>query len=236
MAKSKNYRKRTGTKSYVKKKAKSKYSKMDKASKLTLRGNGLIMPDRYFVKLKYTLINLSFGGASLVSNDLFGNSLYDPEVAIGGSQPTGYQQLINFYERYKVHGSKVKVQPIVASGSSANAVVRWYLLPSASSTIPTDYANAVNQPYTRKLITGTRDGKNTGVMKQYMSTKKMFGLATLNDEDYGAVVNGNPALLWYWQTVANIYNGTGTIETGVYADIEITYYCEFYRRKNPVST
>ncbi len=40
------------------------------------------------------------------------NSLYDPDAAIGGHQPTGFDQLMGLYKYYRVMSAQFKVSAI----------------------------------------------------------------------------------------------------------------------------
>ncbi len=76
-------------------------------------------------KLRYVTRLAINPGASGASTNVFikANGLFDPEVAIGGHQPMGFDQYMLIYNHFKVTSSKCTVTYVADSASNADNVI-----------------------------------------------------------------------------------------------------------------
>ena len=69
--------------------------------------NKIGFPQAMRTKLRYsTRVEFSRSGTSALQFQLRGNGLFDPQTAVGGHQPRGFDEFMTTYEMYTVHGSK----------------------------------------------------------------------------------------------------------------------------------
>lgn len=196
------------------------------------------VPDRMSLKLKYeTIINMTSAGSTAVQ--VFrGNSLFDPDYTGVGTQPLGYDQWSNFYERYKVNASKMMISFSATSDSNIAATLLLNLTPNGGTSNTPDtraYYEWGTTAYNRNKLVGLMSGGSPIVyMKNYVSTQKIWGEKTTSDE-YSALITSNPARVWFWVFQVDAMSGGGAATTGL-VKCTITYYCEFYDRKQLLSS
>lgn len=186
----------------------------------------LVLPDRYFAKLKYCRTQ-NVTGASPQYFTFNGNSAYDPENATGGGQPVGFDQLIGLYDGFRVRGCKIVVKAIGVSGS--HAPTKILIIPTNDGNAITNFDSTECQPYVRSSVTAGYGGPLT-VIKNYISTRKILGIKDIsNASQYAGSSSANPATLWFWIVAFQLLAG-GSI-TALSVDYQLTYYTEFFDRK-----
>lgn len=189
-----------------------------------------VVPDRLFTKLKYSLSRtLDTSPASSNPQYVFrGNSLYDPEFAVGGSQPMGYDQWSAFYNNYRVHASAITVRMMSTADSDAGGFIKVTLFPSTTAAAGS-YSGNSEQPYSKVNYLPNK-GLNKIFLKNKMYAKKMLGLKSIAyDEDLAAAIGADPVKEWYWILDAYSINEVANV-LGVYMEVKITYYAEFFGR------
>lgn len=187
------------------------------------------------VKLKYTETKTMFSGAAGLTGSLRTfrlNSLYDPNYAVGGDQPYGYDQLATLYKKYKVNGALLEV--VFTDPDQDGMFVAVQLqTPSASDTALTNKSSAVlrEQPMT-VVRTIQNSGKQRAVIKQYIPLSTVSGITKLQfmaDADlFSAVTTTNPVTV----PRAQIAVGSNREVTNatVVCRVSITYYATLYDR------
>lgn len=225
------YRKRRRRTSYGRRKYRRAYKRMYRKkrkyqpSKVVIRTP--IMPDRMFVKLKWSeMLNVS--GASGVAADrrYAINNLFDPLFETGGTQPTGFDQWATLYRVYKVHGVKISIN-FVNRSSTITAVV-GYVLNSGSTTL-TSMLTQTDIAYSQRQLLAINSANNSCKMKTYCSLKKLLGIKTLEDDEFSASVTGPPNTLAFLHLMTQDSAASGT--TDVMTDIKFTFYTEFQTRQ-----
>lgn len=196
------------------------------------------IPDKTLMKLKYV--------QSIRLDDIIGgvpqtytyraNSINDPDFAFGGARVTGWNQWVNFYNRYRVNASKINVQILNFNTTTANSTV---LVACSPNLDPGSSVQSPEQlttlPYVRyRVMAPSSGGGNPRSIKNYISTKKMFGINQLDDLDFYSDFNSNPTREFFWNISAN--NITANTFSVVLL-VNITYYVELSRRVTlPLST
>lgn len=226
------YRKKSryGGRKYIKRKMKAQ-----------TRTVGIFMPDRYFTKLRYSYFKTVTDDNTLTpsrrSIEFRGNSLYDPDssVGIGQNQPLGFDQLVQFYSRYRVYASKivVRVHSLGATGTSPYYLAVIPYNTNTSFLSDNTLEKISEQPYSRYITRNQYD--SNGYIKSVMSTAKIYGVpktAVKVDDLYSSLVDNNPANQWAWMIAFGQLNPAVTTSTTYSMEIKITYYAEFYERKN----
>lgn len=218
------YRRRYKKRKYKKKQRyKKRYrKKQPKTSKLVLYKPSA-MPDTMFVKLKYaeyiTMTNVAGQGSYVFAM----NGLYDPNITGTGHQPMAYDEWSAFYDQYQVLSSKIYCRILPPDTNTTGVCI----YPSRDGTLPNNYADAREQPYSRSKWSQNQSTKQS--ISNYMSIKKLEGRIT-SSVNYTATINTNPSAERYW--IIFCESPTGTAINDIIFDVQLTYYVKFYGRKS----
>jgi len=195
---------------------------------------GAIVADRQRCKLKYVGQKL-FSATGLPQYYSFrGNDIFDTDVALGGNQPSGYDQWAGFYNKYRVLACKADFTVNQFASTNGN-VCQLVLLPTTDYTgtvLQTIITNS-QQPYAITKYTNVNQGAGAIIrMRSYKSSAKMFGVTkdtVQNDDPYAALINADPAETWEWVIGQVPMDGASTMSA--FMSFTITYYVEFFDRK-----
>lgn len=188
--------------------------------------NGFPFPLVFRTILPFTYKTSVAVSAGISSQHYFkANSLYDPVVAIGGTQPIGFDQLMAIYAYYTVTSCRVR---FIASSGTASPM-KLYLFPTidpfASAT--TEYT-CQQMPGCKSFVIGgnSADGYVSGT--NWAKTKDV--LINLSKNEYGVTQAGtsDPTYMWYWNFVFASNDASST--TNIALTMEIQYYAEFKGR------
>lgn len=200
-----------------------------KTVSLSIRGP-TVVPDRMFTKLKYNVNQVVDANplAPTVRWTFVGNSLFDPEQAVGGNQPLGFDQWAAFYNDYRVHAAHISVN-IMSASNASGSFVKAVLFPSLSA-VPGNITASTEQPYSKRGYIAYAPGMNKLTLNSKMQSKKLFGVKSIAYSDtFSSLFNSSPSDLWYWHVQFASVNGIDNI-VGLYMDVKITYYAEFFGR------
>jgi len=233
------YGKRKLTTRYTKRKSRyggRKYVK--RKMKASSRRGNTFMSDRYFTKLKYnhfTQVTDPLSGQGYQASVIYrGNGLFDPEQAVGGQQPLGYDQLTSFYQRYRVYAAKIHVR-VHSLGGTGTIPYFIATVPFVGTNYPsgTWITDITEQPYSRYRTRNQYDSNSS--IKHCMSTAKIYGInksTVKNDDLFSSPVSTLPTNQWsYLISIGNL-NPSASASTNYILETSITYYCEFYERRN----
>lgn len=232
----KKYRKRYNKKQYNKRKF------YGKKATTTYNNSSIGIPDRKFIKMKwaeqYRLQDVTGG---LSQYYLFRhNSIYDPDYTSGSlldSQPVGFDQWTQFYNRYRVHGSKIEIETFNYNTTSPESSVIVSVTPSSDNTTPTSITASELKlnPYAKYIVMAAASGGPQRKLTNYISTRKVAGVNDINDAAFEGILGGsgigaNPPASFYWTLAAVNVNTTPTI-FNISVLVTITYYVELFDRK-----
>jgi len=190
-----------------------------------------LAPDIVYTKLKYAVGLSSTGvGASAVVRLLRGNGPFDPEFIIGGSQPVGWDQWSELYNRHCVRGSALTINARKSDTGTGAGIV--YCVPNWETVTQANYEATISNPYCKRQILGSSNSESVP-LTNYISTAKIFGLEPNQMGSITALCPINtslPTREWYWDIGLSNLNGT-TTTIDVDLDVEITYYIQFMERK-----
>lgn len=200
-----------------------------RASHITTRRNGYLLPDRQMVKLAYTYMQVdSTDVAGLYARTFSGNSLFDPDPSVGGAQPTGFDQYAAFYRFYHVAGCKIRLEFINTDSSS---VIQCGVVPGTNQLAAGDLTvmYPLEWPYSVERTLGPLTSSFSRCMlNRYMSTKKIYGYKTSNNGNYISAVSASPTNQWYW----NIWvRNAAAAAVPFRIKIKLVYYCHFFGRQ-----
>lgn len=200
----------------------------NKPMKLVMR-RGLIIPDMYFVKMKY-VDNYQFGNGVLTTftQEWRGNGPFDPDFSVGGHQPLGWDQLSTLYNNVLCYGSTVKIR---GTNLSTTVPLKLTLTPVVDSTAINSVTLA-ETTYARTKICGTATGSSNFYLKNHMTVRKMYGLSKLGtqDDDYISGTTALPVNQFFWQFNMSSINSAAITANAVTFEAEVIYYMCFFKR------
>jgi hypothetical protein len=144
-------------------------------------------------------------------------SVFDPDEALGGRQPTYFDQVALIYDRYIVNGAKITVG--FARGTNVNAGVGPFISgiqQSFDQSIPSTSADVLLcAPNTTSVFHSVDDGTKycTG---QYNKNKTF----TATEGDLQSRTNGNPFTNWYAKVWTTNQGSTLSLPVNVLVTIE----------------
>lgn len=195
------------------------------------------LPHTGYFKMKYNSITqttspLQIGNGWIDDVTYNANSMYDPEAALGGGQPMGFDQYCGMagpFNRYKVLASKIKV--FIHNLNDNARALRCSILPTLNATSTQfDFAVLSSLPMCRQFVLENQNDTRNKI-SCYASTKKMWAVKDVDDVHFAAAYNANPNNMWYWQVI--IDGSTQQLDQTVKFDVEIIYYCQLTQTTQP---
>lgn len=180
---------------------------------------GFGVPDRIRTKLKY-VTQASWSGSITPANRSFRlNSVFDPDYAVGGSQPSWFDSYAALYEEYLVLKAHVKVVLINANTATAKAAVAISDDNDISSMSTDDLAAQKRAVLT---ILGGNTGMNKWTYRRTVDMADIHGQPNLDsDPDQYALVSANP--VDDCLVSISVSDLAGSTNVAVFAYIEIDY-------------
>lgn len=196
----------------------------------TIVRNPSAFADRTLVKLSYNDLRQLFTASTATQDYIYrGNSVYDPDWSGIGNQPLGFDEWASVYSYYRVYASKLTVSFLSVGGGASNQICAT--CPNLTNSSFVSAVRIIETPYSKKRTLTSVSAKGDCFISNFQSTASIFGVdkqTVQSDDMYSAAVTNNPTNTWYWHVFAyDLGNG----EANVYVVVNITYYCEFYRRK-----
>lgn len=217
-------RMQTGNSRYKSRRRKNK----KKANCLVVRGSS-VSPDCVYVKLKYKNRGSLTSTAGQISQQVWrANSAYDPDESVGGGQPMGFDQWSTFYQRYQVIGCSINVKLLSDVTNTKPTSVALTAIDDATSVV--GIMQGGEMPYSKKGLLPATSTRPL-VLKQYLSTKKKFGYANIEQEDdLSSLTTDNPTEQWFYALTIGSHDGSST--TSVDYESELCMYVRFFDRKD----
>lgn len=138
---------------------------------------------------------------------------------------------MNFYNAYRVHGSKIRATFYYLDTENHDEIDRCLVYPSHISGWSTSVTvvNRSERTYGRHRHLQAGGYKKFATVKNYMSTKRMFGVKSIIDDDFTGGVSSDPTKQWYWLVGHNSVNDANYTsgEHTVHIIVDIVYYTEF---------
>jgi len=119
------------------------------------------------------------------------NGLYDPEVAAGGNQPRGFDQLMTLYDHYVVIGVKARIDFVNASTTNP---VYVYCAVRDSAAVSTNYRDYLEDAKTKwKILDTEGSGRGVNSMNMVCNPNKFLGRSKpMADPDLKGTTGANP--------------------------------------------
>lgn len=204
---------------------------------VTVRNKGpTAFPDVFYTKLKYSFDKSLDTAINPVAGSIFtANDLFDPDSALGGQQPMGFDQYATIYNNYIVYACAADVT-FLNQNTGANALALLWWQPAQDGTIPavpTSSEQARERSYVTKTYVNTANaGGAIRRLKSYMTTKKMFGLKRLDISNTAYIhftdQGGINTQRWFLYVLNGRVGGSSTI---LEACGTLTFYVRFFNKK-----
>lgn len=149
------------------------------------------------------------------------NDMFDPQYAIGGHQPRGYDEMSAIYGEYRVLAVKVN---IYAQALSSGSHVIGYAIDG--STTPPGDINSYMEARNKKFKLGTLDRPT--IISCYTSIAKALGVdyrRIRTDDNYRSGIGASPARIPYFHIF--FQNNDESTSSGYNVRATITFYTEF---------
>lgn len=193
-----------------------KYARRSKALTMGAR----VFPKTMLRKLVYYIPktdNYATQGSTVVFR---ANALHDPEYAILGHQPRGYDQIMEFYKRYTVLSAKIHVTSQWTAGQGAKEPMNIIIATRDTST-----AYAGSEIMNSYLENPDRSLKTLSPIQSYptrttrsVSIRKRLGVTDVNDsQELGASSGANPVKEVFF------HFHVGPVDPGVLTTDDITH-------------
>lgn len=180
------------------------------------------MPDNMWLKLRD--VNLSLVTTTAPTDELATTRrLNDIFLTGSGGQPMGFDEWSAFYNAFEVRGSSIKLT--VTNNVESN--VRIAIYPAISSTAAVGYGTILEQPYVKVGTCGSLNGRNTTILKSYMSVKRLEG-RQIDSVNYIGTTSASPALVRFWHIYFASMLATTALNLNV--NFEVVYYVRLFRR------
>lgn len=194
---------------------------------------GRHLPLAPFMKrtLRYmeTGLVLNPGVAGIAADYVFSaNGIYDPNVTGTGHQPLGFDQLMTFYNKYTVIGSKIQIR-----FESIDTVYSHFVgcsLKSESTVILSGQQNIEQGETAWKYLSINTGSQMTALITRGFSAKKMFGKNVITEDILQGTSSANPTTQYYYHVWCDPNNGTDT--GGCRMNVIIDYIVLFHDIKD----
>ncbi len=182
-------------------------------------------------KLRYvTRTSIDAGAVGAASNLwIRANGMFDPEVAIGGHQPLGFDQYMALYDHFKVVKSKISVTFL--QSTSPRIIGSIYL--DDDTTANLDIGNMIEQGLTSWAVVASGDVKPTTISKWFVS-KDFFSGKQHSAELLGSDTSDPAEGAFFNISVAGLDPAADPASTNVL--IVVDYYVSFSERTTLVSS
>ena len=184
-----------------------------------------VMPDILRTKLVTWVEDKAQGGVTTKTYSFQANSAFDPDLGLSGSKPNGFNELSDFFIRYKVNACGIEIKTAYTLATP----IRLSVYATQSATPLSTHRAIVEQPYSQSLLLAPDVDK--GTINMLWSTKKIMG-GHFSDRDYSSVFTSSPVQMWHIHVKLESADGSTLLGTDqVFISFKITQYCEFFQKK-----
>jgi hypothetical protein len=188
-------------------------------------------PHRY-ITLKYSELMSHSMATTVGTQSTFRlNSIFDPNAAVGGHQPYGYDQLAALYNRYRVLRAAWKITFANQAGGFDIVVVPLNGALASAITTNITFETACEVPYAQLRTQGGGGAPNV-IVEGSMDLNKLGGVKLseyLDDDRFEAQIGANPAEVI--SLIIGTYNPTGSTIVATFV-VELWYEVDLH---DPIS-
>jgi len=141
------------------------------------------------------------------------NSIYDPNFTATGTTSTGYTQLAQLYDRYRVLSATLEADFAVTAGTVGGDV---FVVASNNNSLGTGLVSWAAQRYVWRRPIGSINGNGTAKCRVSFPIHKVYGVPKTqvrNEDDFASVMGNNPNNVVYlhFGYQCNTTAGTATV-------------------------
>lgn len=210
------------------------------------------MPDQAFKKLRWNY-QIAVSTTNAVPGQILlsirGNGPQDPYHPddVVGNQPYGWDEMCAWYRNYTCTGSKISVTFICHDAYVDNLWGNYGIFPSTlvSSVINIQQPFPEYRTYSKWVTKPSYDTSDKGAkikVKNYMTTKKIYGRPIMGENDFAgncasSIASGTvPELQWFWHIFRHNDIADSVNSKTVNMFIEVKYYVKFWDRRQPINS
>jgi hypothetical protein len=165
------------------------------------------MPEKLFHTMTYTSDWHETTAGGFIDWVYRGNSIWDPQFAVGGESAYGEAAMAGIYLYWKVLSSRITV----IYGNEDADTVTIAIVPTALSTSLTDKEDITAMPRCKYALSNA--GAAPARVVNSMATAPMLGMQGYDENGLtGVHASGDPTNVWFWHvvfsnTTAQAFNG-----------------------------
>jgi hypothetical protein len=160
------------------------------------------MPEKLFHTMTYAADWNDTDADGFVDWVYRGNSIWDPQFAVGGESAYGEAAMAGIYLYWKVLSSRM----VVEIGNEGAATLTAAIVPTVLSNSLTDREDVTSMP--RAVHKSANAGGPTMILTNVMATAPMLGMKGYDENGLtGVHASGDPTNVWFWHLV--LTNTTG---------------------------
>lgn len=186
------------------------------------------IPDRMFLKMAYSDC-ITINSTVTPGAFLFRSSLFDPQYNVGGHQPFGFDQWVQFYKSYTVYGIGYDIE-CINTGTSLQAEVA--VVAKNTALLTTSMNTIYEKPFHRTAVLGVEgSGKNVRRLKGYISVAQQHGVNKSKikfDDEFSSLMTTNPLKQAYLHIYSQAIDGTTSLN--VIYRVKLTYFTQLFNR------
>ncbi len=167
---------------------------------------------------------------------VFRMSPYDPEYAIGGTQPRGYNQLESLYHDYVVDSVSIEARfisninsqrgyPFICARGDPGAVINWRDINENPDKV------VAKRPLMKETATDDPGMANSGYLQMTVVPRKMLGITDPTDSRMVTAVTTNPEEDYYFLVGSCDPHATAG-NHNVQVSVTLTYNVRFLNPKS----
>jgi hypothetical protein len=143
-------------------------------------------------------------------------------MTLTGHQPMGFDQLAAFYNKYRVTKSAIKVEL-----QRTTDAFEYTVTPSLNVSSPGTVGTAMENPF--NVYSSVASSVFTSSIETTISTRKLWGVGNLTQDNFASLVSADPVNLWYWIINARTFDNATAIT--VRFNYLVVYTVEFFDRQ-----
>jgi hypothetical protein len=159
--------------------------------------------------------------------------MYDPNTAVGGNQPYGFDQLMAMYDHYTVIGSKIIAKfASTATGDQENGLIGIALMDTPTAlTDWRQYVEKGNCVYSFIQPSGTAGPDSTAMLTMSFSPKKFLSRShPMSDPQLKGTDSSNPTEQAYFHIFGISFTGVAAANAVFFHPV-IEYISVFFEPK-----
>ncbi len=167
-----------------------------------------IMPDRKVATLRYFVGQVVDVDTTFKTLQFRANGLFDPEIAVGGHQPRGFDQWMVLYEKFAVMSCTINVK--IYNRSSKEPCAASVILTEAGIANDTSLVDMIeSNPKTSKVGYWHSESGRFGMIRHTVNIAKYVNASSgiRDDLDLHGTISADPVKAVTWQV--NLTNGGG---------------------------